>query len=149
MSEMCVQRAYRPQHVIRSVELHATADAVWAVVGGFFTLHRWHPDIERTEIVVDQTETHAVRRRLFFPGQEPTIEELVAHDEVERVSRYKWHAGSWGEIVKNYRACLRVCPADLNRSSLVIWESRFDHPDDAISDFYLRGFAALRQMFPG
>jgi hypothetical protein len=146
---MGVPLAYRPQHVIRSVELPATADAVWAVVGGFFTLHCWHPDIERTEVVADQTETHAIRRRLFFSGQDPTIEELVALDEVERVSRYRWYAGPWGEIVKNYRACLRVCPADLDRSCLVTWESWFEHPEDAISDFYLRGFAALRRMFPG
>ncbi len=144
---MGVSLAYRPQHVIRSVELPASADAVWDVVGGFFTLHLWHPDIERTEVVADQSETHGVRRRLFFHGQDPTIEELVALDEVERVSRYKWHAGPWGEIVKNYRACLRVFPADLDRSCVVTWESHFDYSEDAISKFYLHGFDALRERF--
>ena len=36
--------------VNRTVALGATAQNVWEVIGGFFTIHEWHPDIAHTEI---------------------------------------------------------------------------------------------------
>lgn len=138
---------YRHWHVIRTVCLNAAARDVWEVVGGFFTIHTWHPDIDRTEILTDATSTHALRRRLFFPGQAPTIEELVMLDEAAYHYRYRWHAGPWGEEVRHYRASLRVLAGDLDRSCVVQWESTFEHPQDAISNFYLHGFDALKKRF--
>lgn len=139
---------YRRWHVIRTVELGSTADAVWDVVGGFFTIHQWHPDIALTEIPPAQTDTRQLRRLLTFPGQPKTTEELVSMDNADMHYRYAWHAGDWGERVKDYRASLRVLAGDLDRTCIVQWESTFSYPTDAISDFYLNGFRALSERFP-
>ena len=101
-----------------------------------------------TEIPEDQTKTRELRRLLTFPGQPKTTEELVSMDNADCHYRYKWHAGPWGEAVKNYRAALRVVAGDLGRTCLVQWASEFDYPTDAISTFYENGFKALLARFP-
>lgn len=135
-------------HIIRSVELGAPAATVWDVIGGFFTIHQWHPDIELTEIPRGQTETRQLRRLLTFPGQPKTTEELVSMDNADFHYRYKWYEGPWGEEVKNYKAFLRVFSNDLDKTCSVQWESTFDNPEDAISGFYLNGFHELQKRFP-
>jgi hypothetical protein len=141
-------KRYKHWHVIRSVELGGTAAAVWEVIGGFYTIHQWHPDITETEIATEQTSTRQLRRTLTFPGQPKTIEELVSMDNADFHYRYKWHQGDWGERVKNYHASLRVLAGDLDKTCIVQWESEFDYPTDAISEFYWNGFRALQQRFP-
>ena len=139
---------YRHWHIIRSVELGAPAATVWEVIGGFFTIHEWHPDIELTEIPPGQTETRQLRRLLTFPGQPKTTEELVSMDNADFHYRYKWHEGPWGEEVRNYKASLRVFSNDLDKTCTVQWGSTFDNPRDAISEFYWNGFHALQKRFP-
>src|SRR5262245_30850856 len=89
-------------HVVRSVVLGAPAADVWEVIGGFYTIHEWHPDIAKTEVPSEQTRTRQLRRNLTFPGQPVTTEELVSMDNDDFHYRYKWYAGQWGEEVKNY-----------------------------------------------
>lgn len=139
---------YKHWKVIRTVELPAARDAVWEVIGGFYTIHHWHPDITLSEIPPEQTETRELRRLLTFPGQPKTTEELVMMDNDDCHYRYKWHAGPWGEDVRNYHASLRVVAGDLDQSCLVQWASEFDYPTDAISQFYENGFQSLRERFP-
>jgi len=139
---------YKHWEVTRTVELNATAEQVWEVIGGFYTIHLWHPDITQTEIPPGQTKTRQLRRLLTFPGQPKTTEELVSMDNADFHYRYKWYKGDWGEKVKNYHASLRVLAGDLNKTCVVQWSSTFDYPTDAISDFYLNGFRALEKMFP-
>jgi hypothetical protein len=148
MSEPANGGGYQDWHVIRAVEVGAPAADVWDVIGGFFTIHLWHPDIELTEISPTQTDTRQLRRILTFPGQPKTIEELVAMDNDDFHYRYKWHAGDWGERVKDYHASLRVLAGDLDTTSVVQWQSTFSYPTDAISDFYEHGFQALLERFP-
>ena len=139
---------YKHWHVIRAVELGTSAAEVWDVVGGFYTIHTWHPDIVLTEIPAEQTETRELRRVLTFPGQPKTVEELVSMDNDTFHYRYKWHQGAWGEKVRNYHSSLRVLSADLDKSCIVQWESEFDYPSDAISEFYRNGFRELQRRFP-
>ena len=139
---------YKHWQVTRTVELPASRDAVWEVIGGFYTIHHWHPDIALSEIPPEQTETRELRRLLTFPGQPKTVEELVSMDNEDCHYRYKWHAGPWGEDVRNYHASLRVVAGDLDQSCLVQWASEFDYPTDAISQFYENGFQSLRERFP-
>lgn len=138
---------YRHWNVVRTCELAAPRDAVWDLIGGFYTLHHWHPDIALTEIPDGQCDTRQLRRLLTFPGQPKTTEELVMMDNDDCHYRYKWHAGPWGEEVRNYCASLRVLAGDLDRTCIVQWASEFDHPTDAISTFYQNGFRALRERF--
>lgn len=140
---------YKHWSVVRTAEIAAPRDSVWQVIGGFYTLHHWHPDIALTEIPPEQSDTRQLRRLLTFPGQPKTTEELVMMDNDDCHYRYKWHAGQWGEDVHNYKATLRVLAGDLDQSCIVQWASEFDYPTDAISTFYENGFRALRDMFPG
>ena len=66
--------------VVRTIQLNSSAEKVWEMVGGFYTLHLWHPDIEKTDIGKDQTSISKIRRILTFPGQPTTTEELVFLD---------------------------------------------------------------------
>ncbi|YCM44581.1 SRPBCC family protein [Verrucomicrobiaceae bacterium 227] len=146
--EKTLPAGYRSWHVIRTVELGATAEEIWEVVGGFYNIHLWHPDISMSEIPADQTETRHLRRELTFPGQPITVEQLVSMDNADFHYHYKWHKGPWGEEVKNYKASIRVLQGDLNQSCHLQWASTFDHPTDAISEFYLNGFRELAKRFP-
>jgi hypothetical protein len=134
--------------VTRTVELGASRETIWEIVGGFYTLHHWHPDIVLTEIPPEQVDTRQLRRLLTFPGQPKTTEELVSMDNDDCHYRYKWHAGDWGERVKNYHASLRVFAGDLEQTCVMQWASEFDYPTDAISEFYQNGFRALAARFP-
>jgi len=139
---------YKPWRVVQSVELGATAAEVWEVVGGFFTIHHWHPDIQLTEIDARQTDMKELRRILTFPGQPKTTEQLVTMDNPGLHYRYKWHSGDWGERVKNYVADIRVFEIDEGRCSIMQWSSTFDYPTDALSEFYRNGFRELQAKFP-
>jgi hypothetical protein len=143
------KKTYRSWHVVRTVELRAPASEVWQVIGGFFTIHLWHPDIIKTEIPANQTQTPALRRLLTFPGQPTTTEELVLIDNDNFHYRYKWYEGEWGERVKNYVADLRVFDLDMAARSVVQWSSTFSYTEDALSEFYLNGFGALQSRFGG
>jgi hypothetical protein len=134
--------------VAQTVELGATAKEVWDLIGGFYTLHKWHPDIAATEIPTEQTETSAVRRLLTFPGQPKTTEELIMMDNEGFHYTYRWHAGAWGEQVKKYVASLRVFEIDDNKRCIVQWSSTFYYFEDALHEFYWNGFRALQKRFP-
>lgn len=138
---------HRRWHVVRSTELHAPATAVWEVVGGFFNIHTWHPDITATEFTPDQLSVSSLRRVLTFPGQPKTTEQLISIDNLEMTYSYKWVAGAWGEAVQDYSATIRVVATDMDKRSLVQWESTFCFTEDAVSKFYENGFRVLRERF--
>lgn len=138
----------RPFHVIQTVELGTSAADVWSVVGGFYTIHLWHPDIEKSAVPANQTDVGPLRRELTFPGQPVTVEELVLQDNAQWYYRYKWHAGEWGQRVKNYKAEIRVIELEPGRRSLLHWSSTFSYTEDALSEFYWNGFRELQRRFP-
>lgn len=135
-------------HIITQVELGVPANEVWEVVGGFFNLHQWHPDISTTEVPADQTAMSPLRRILAFPGQPKTIEELILMDNDKFQYRYKWYAGEWGEAVRNYVAEIRLFDLPESKHSSMQWSSTFNHPTDAITEFYQNGFLELQKRFP-
>jgi hypothetical protein len=133
--------------VVRTIELNSSAEKVWAMVGGFYTIHLWHPDIEKTEIGSDQTSMPELRRILTFPGQPTTTEELVFLDNQNFYYGYKWHAGPWGEAIKEYHAEIRVVEIEIGKRCLVQWTGHFLYTEDALTQFYENGFAGLVKMF--
>lgn len=141
------EKGYKDWRVVQSIELGASAEEIWEVIGGFFTIHEWHPDITELEVLKEQTETREMRRLLTFPGQPKAIEELVMLDNDDFHYRYKWHAGTWGEMIHKYYSDLRVF--DLKGgTSIVQWIATFYYKEDAISEFYQRGFDELLKRFP-
>ena len=135
-------------HIVRTVELGASAATAWELVGGFFNIHVWHPDIAVTEIPHEQTSISPLRRVLTFPGQPKTIEELIFMDNERFHYRYKWYSGDWGERVRNYVAEIRLFDLPESVNCSVRWSSTFNHPTDAITTFYENGFAELQKRFP-
>ncbi len=141
------EQGYKDWRVVQSIEVGATAEEVWEVIGGFYTIHEWHPDITELEVIDDQTKTRQMRRLLTFPGQPKAIEELVMMDNDDFHYRYKWHWGEWGEAIHKYYSDLRVF--DLKGgTSIVQWVATFYYKEDAISEFYQRGFDELLKRFP-
>ena len=141
------EKGYKDWRVVKSVELGASAKEVWDVIGGFFTIHEWHPDITELEVLKEQTETRQIRRLLTFPGQPKAIEELVMMDNDNFHYRYKWHWGQWGEEIHKYYSDLQVIDLE-GGTSMVQWVATFYYKEDAISDFYQRGFDELLKRFP-
>ena len=141
------EKGYKDWRVVQSVELGATAAEVWEVIGGFFTIHEWHPDITELEVLKEQTETRQIRRLLTFPGQPKAIEELVMMDNDNCHYRYKWHWGEWGEAIHKYYSDLQVIDLKGGKS-MVQWVATFYYKEDAISEFYQRGFDELLKRFP-
>lgn len=133
--------------VVRTVELNSSAEKVWEAVGGFFTIHLWHPDIQKTQIGKDQTSIPQIRRILTFPGQPTTTEELVFMDNENFHYKYKWHAGEWGENVKDYHARIKVLEIETGKRCIVQWSSTFVYHEDALTQFYENGFGALVKKF--
>lgn len=141
------KKAYKNWRVVRTVELNAAAQEVWDLVGGFFTIHKWHPDIVETEVLNDQTEMADIRRLLTFPGQPKTTEQLIFMDNENFHYRYKWHEGEWGEKVQHYVAEIKVLEVELDKRCIVQWSSTFYYFEDALTQFYQNGFAALVKKF--
>ena len=139
--------AIKDWRVVTTVELAAPARKVWEVVGGFYTIHLWHPDIALSEVPPNQAQLPELRRLLTFPGQPTTTEELVMIDNADFHYTYKWHAGAWGEKVQNYVADLRVLELDLDKTCIVQWSSTFTYTEDALTEFYWNGFRALQKRF--
>jgi polyketide cyclase/dehydrase/lipid transport protein len=139
---------WKDWHVAQTVELGASAKEVWDLIGGFYTIHKWHPDIHKSEVPPQQTETSAVRRVLTFPGQPTTTEELVMMDNENFHYTYRWHAGEWGENVKKYKASIQVFEIDDGRRCIVQWASTFYYFEDALHEFYWNGFRELQKRFP-
>lgn len=133
--------------VVRTIELNSSAEKVWDMVGGFYTIHLWHPDIQKTEIGSDQTCSPEIRRILTFPGLPTTTEELVFADNPNYCYGYKWHAGAWGEAIKDYHAEIRVIETELDKRCMVQWTGHFVYQEDALTQFYENGFAGLVKLF--
>ncbi len=148
MSPDNYSKTYRDWYVAQSVELGASASEVWDVIGGFYTIHKWHPDIVLSEVPAGQTDTNALRRELTFPGQPTTTEELIMMDNANFHYTYRWHAGPWGEQVQKYVASIRVIDIEDGQRCIVQWSSTFYYFEDALHDFYWNGFRALQARFP-
>ena len=71
------------QQVVESVVINAPVDKVWALVGDFSGLHKWHPAIESTEM-----EGH-FKRILTLPPDKKITEWLVKHDDKKMTLKYK------------------------------------------------------------
>lgn len=140
---------YTDWEVVTVCELYAPADKVWNLVGGFYPIDQWHPDISISEVPEGQAGISEVRRKLTFPGQDPTWEELVFMDNENMHYKYKWHKGTWGELVQKYHADIQIIETKLGESCLMKWSSTFFYKEDGLTQFYHNGFDGLIKIFGG
>lgn len=138
---------YKEWNVVKTVKLDAPAKDVWRVVGGFFNMDLWHPDITRTTPMPDQMELSAIRRKLTIKDQPNPLEQLTFLDNAQMVYKYKGYKGPWGEKVRDYCAEIRVVETKPGEKCMVLWSADFFYSKDVISKFYKRGLKALKKHF--
>ncbi|MGR3909603.1 SRPBCC family protein [Burkholderia sp. SR8] len=129
-----------------SIEISASADTVWKLIGGFGSLPDWLSYIPASEL----SEGGRVRS-LANPDGDSIVERLVAFDDADRSYTYAILQAPFPVV--NYRSTLRVRENGANAST-VEWSGTFTPngatDDDAIALFrgiYEDGLAELAKRF--
>jgi hypothetical protein len=121
-----------------------SADALWAKIGDFCGIAKWHPAFEKCELSAD-----GKTRTLFLKGGGTIVETLVKMDAAGK--SYTYSILNSGPVpVGNYTSTIGVA-AD-GAGSVVTWTGKYDAkgaPDadvqKAIQDVYDDGLKALTQ----
>ncbi|OAB47346.1 SRPBCC family protein [Paenibacillus antarcticus] len=131
-----------------TLEIPASPDQVWKLIGGFNSLPDWLPYIPRSEL----SQGGRVRK-LANPDGNVIIERLEAFNNKERAYTYSIMESPFP--VTNYLSTIHVRELDGSQSSLVEWSGSFTpvgvSDEEVINLFhgiYKDGLAALRQAFP-
>jgi hypothetical protein len=129
-----------------SIDLPATPDQVWQLIGGFDSLPDWLPYIPRSEL----SEGGRVRT-LANPSGEAIVERLLAFDDAARSYTYAILQAPFP--VTDYRSTLHV--RDVEGHTRVEWSGQFAPAgvSDAdasrlFGDIYRNGLEALSRAFP-
>ena len=101
-----------------SIQIPASPDEVWRLIGGFGSLPDWLPYIRKSEL----REGGRVRR-LANPDGQTIVERLVKFDDSTRSYSYAILQASFP--VTNYLSTLRVEQAEDGRGSRVDWSGQF------------------------
>jgi len=130
-----------------SIDIPASADQVWQLIGGFDTLPDWLPFIPKSEL----SEGGRVRSLQTADGV-AIVERLQHFDNHARAYSYSFIEKPFP--VNDYLATLRV-EALSDKSSRVVWSGSFTPvgiSDEAavelFSGIYSGGLEALRGNFP-
>jgi Polyketide cyclase / dehydrase and lipid transport len=100
------------------IDLAATADEVWKLIGGFGSIPDWLPLIRRSEL----TDGGRVRH-LATPDGGVIVERLMVFDEKRRSYSYQIVQGPFP--VKDYTATVTVTETDGGKASRVDWSGEF------------------------
>jgi Polyketide cyclase / dehydrase and lipid transport len=101
-----------------SIEIPATPDQVWELIGGFGSLPDWLPIIPESEL-----SEGGRLRRLSLPSGETIIERLEAFDNAGRSYSYSILQSPFP--IADYRATLQVQEIGGGRGSRVEWSGQF------------------------
>ena len=130
--------------VTRSIELSASPEDVWAIVGGFQALPDWHPAVLGS---VKELKNDTELRRLDLGGGAEILERSWGTGDG---SSYGYEILEAGPLpVANYRATISVVRS--GGGCLVVWSSTFESTGDgaeaAISGVYDAGLQSLKDRF--
>ncbi len=136
--------------VKETTHINAPAKAVWALVGGFKALDRWHPAIVSSTLLGTGTEIGDIRVLTLADNME-VVERLEFYDEHAMTFRYQILESPLP--VDNYHASVTVKSAE-DGMAIVIWQSSFkaadasnDEAKQIINNIYLAGFESLAELF--
>lgn len=104
-----------------SRQLAQSPKEIWNRMGGWATIHDWHPAVASTEVSADGSQ-----RTLTLADGATLLERLVKQDE----HSYSYLFVKSPLPVKDYRATIRVRPTE--NGSTVEWEGTFS--PDGISE---------------
>ena len=105
--------------VKKAVDVPASPDAVWKMVGDFCGISTWHPAIEKCEL---SRKDGATFRTLSLKGGGTILEKETNWDNKDKSYSYTIEESSLP--VANYKATLAVEPK--GSGSEVIWTSNFN-----------------------
>lgn len=111
--------------VARSRDIAAPPAAVWALIGDFCAIARWHPQVERCILSSDADDESArvrIRGVVARGGLGTIVEVETARDEAAMSYSYSFVQGPLP--VKAYNATLAVRPN--GAGATVVWLATFD-----------------------
>ncbi|MDO6683243.1 SRPBCC family protein [Oceanobacter sp. 5_MG-2023] len=130
--------------VTESVKVNAPAAEVWALVGEFNDLNRWHPAVKLSKQVSD-------RRYLTLQDGAEIVEEETSRDNSGMNYSYRILSGPLP--VEAYNATISVTSMGDSQSK-VTWQSTFDakgmsrpEAEAVISGVYRGGLDQLQRMY--
>ena len=132
-----------------TIEVSATADEVWQLMGGFDSLPDWLP------LIVESTLSEGGRlRHLKTADGSVIVERLQTFDNAARVYTYSIEAGPFP--VTGYLAKVEVIEVPGKQATKIVWSGTFTcagiTEEEAVAMFdgvYTGGLAALKTNFPG
>jgi Polyketide cyclase / dehydrase and lipid transport len=143
-------------HVYESTVVNGSVDDVWALIGEFYGLHKWHVAVTAcTKREGDEN----VRVLAIGSGDSASeVVEVSVPSTVERESRYRILSAPF-EGLSNYEAYYLAKPVTTGTASpqtFVEWTANFDSSSAetlkanlaAIHGVFTSGFEALRSKFP-
>ena len=136
--------------VKEKILVNAPAKAVWAFIGGFKALDRWHPAVVSSTLLGTGKDIGDIRV-LTLNDKENIVEKLEFYDDPTMSFRYQILESPLP--VENYHASVTVKSTE-DGMALVIWQSSFkavgvsdDEVKNMISNIYLDGFKSLTQLY--
>jgi hypothetical protein len=132
-----------------TTELPVSAETVWATIGNFNALAKWHPAVEKSE---ESKQGGATVRKLSLRGGGTIVEQLERRDDRERSYSYSIVEGPLP--VSGYKSELKVRQGKDASSCVVEWSSEFEPtgaPENeavkAVRGIYEAGFKSLHKMY--
>ena len=154
MSEMVARPAPAGEvhRVVFRADLAADAAQIWALIGAFDSLPRWHPLV--VECTLErEAESGAMVRRIRLHDGTVIRNRLLEHDDRSRRYSYEFVEGPLK--VKSYRATLQVTERGGGRATLD-WVSEFKAGEETADEARARveslvspGIANLKRIFGG
>ena len=136
--------------VEEKVLVNAPVKAVWALIGGFKALDRWHPGVIASTLLGTGKEIGDIRV-LTLSEKLSIVEQLEFYDESTMTLRYQILESPLP--VENYHATIIVKDRE-NGMTEVVWRSSFNakgvsdaEAKETISGIYLAGFESLNNLF--
>ncbi len=136
--------------VSESVSLNASADAVWALIGDFNGLYRWHPAVVNSTLNGDRSKAGSIRILTLGNGAN-IVERQQSHDDAQHSYGYQILFSPLP--VSGYESEIRVASQGGKRCE-VTWSSSFSAngvPDakaeDIIRGIYKGGLDNLAKLF--
>ena len=128
--------------VYKHVDVKASADKVWALIGPFCSIKDWHPAIGRC------TETNGVRTLTTKDGRSHFVEKQTDRKQLS----YSYAIEKSPLPITGYRSTIKVLPRG-DGTTTVEWSSTFT-PDagkeqaatDAIGGIYDAGLANIKTI---
>lgn len=121
--------------------LSSSADVVWALIGDFGSLHRWHPAVNRLDL-----SWEGRIRTLHYTDGSRAVERLETRNDLTRRYVYAWVDGALP--MRECRATLQVDA--LRHGCTVVWSSVFEpveaheqYVQQALQRLYADGLTAL------